>query len=54
MYSRDLSNAYANGFQQLYEGGIFKWHIGLLVINPESAFNGGYFKVSILISNAVT
>jgi hypothetical protein len=31
---------------QLNDGGLFKWNIGLMVINPESAFDGGYFKVS--------
>ncbi len=49
----NLSVSYANGSQQLDEGGIFKWDISLLVINPESAFNGGYFKVCILISTLI-
>lgn len=31
--------------EQLRDGGLFKWDIGLIVINPDSAFNGGYFKV---------
>ena len=35
----------ANYPQQLDEGGLFKWNIGLMVINSESAFDGGYFKV---------
>jgi len=29
---------------ELNEGSLFKWRIGLMVINPESAFDGGYFK----------
>jgi hypothetical protein len=37
----------ADGRQQVDEGGLFKWTLGLMVINPESAFDGGYFKVSI-------
>jgi len=29
---------------ELDEGSLFKWNIGLMVINSESAFDGGYFK----------
>ncbi|KAH6684480.1 ubiquitin-conjugating enzyme/RWD-like protein [Halenospora varia] len=29
---------------ELKDGSLFRWTIGLMVINPESAFNGGYFK----------
>lgn len=25
---------------------MFKWRLALMVINSDSAFNGGYFKVS--------
>lgn len=30
---------------QLNAGALFKWNIGLIVVNPDSAFNGGYYKV---------
>jgi len=29
---------------ELRDGGLFKWDIGLIVINPDSIFNGAYFK----------
>jgi hypothetical protein len=29
----------------LKEESIFKWSVALMVINPESYYNGGYFKV---------
>jgi ubiquitin-conjugating enzyme E2 R len=29
---------------ELNEGALFKWDIGLIVINPDSAFNGAYLK----------
>jgi ubiquitin-conjugating enzyme E2 R len=35
----------------LQEGSIFKWNIGLMVINPESAFNGGYFKAEMTFTD---
>ncbi|KAI0391271.1 ubiquitin-conjugating enzyme/RWD-like protein [Xylariaceae sp. FL0594] len=28
----------------LVKDNIFRWRLGLIVLNPESAFNGGYFK----------
>ncbi|EHK99967.1 putative Ubiquitin-conjugating enzyme E2-34 kDa [Glarea lozoyensis 74030] len=31
---------------ELSDGGIFKWVIGIMVINPESAFDGGYFQIA--------
>lgn len=31
---------------QLVHDNIYRWRLGLMVINSESAFNGGYFKVS--------
>lgn len=30
---------------QLNEGALFKWIVGLIVVNPESAWDGAYFKV---------
>lgn len=35
----------------LQEGSIFKWNIGLMVINPDSAFNGGYFKAEMTFTD---
>ncbi|KUJ11699.1 uncharacterized protein LY89DRAFT_594358 [Mollisia scopiformis] len=32
---------------ELRDGGLFKWDIGLIVINPDSVFNGAYFKASL-------
>lgn len=31
---------------QADETNIFRWQVALMVVNPESAFNGGYLKVS--------
>ncbi|CAJ2507635.1 Uu.00g088210.m01.CDS01 [Anthostomella pinea] len=28
----------------LHNGNIFRWRIGLIVVNPGSAYNGGYFR----------
>lgn len=30
---------------ELDDAAIFKWEVGLMVINTDSVFNGGYFKV---------
>lgn len=29
---------------------LFRWHLGLMVINPDSAFHGGYFKAEMRFS----
>lgn len=31
---------------QLVNDNILHWKLGLIVVNSDSAFNGGYFKVS--------
>ncbi|KAA8572433.1 hypothetical protein MFRU_003g03470 [Monilinia fructicola] len=36
---------------ELDEGAIFKWEIGLLVINNESAFNGAYLKAEMTFTD---
>lgn len=36
---------------ELDEGAIYKWTIGLMVINPDSAFNGGYFKAEMTFTD---
>lgn len=36
---------------EVEDGGLFKWNIGLMVINPESAFDGGYFKAEMTFTN---
>lgn len=36
---------------ELDEAAIFKWSIGLMVINPDSAFDGAYFKASMTFSD---
>jgi len=36
---------------ELCDGSLFKWKIGLMVINPESAFDGGYFKAEMTFSD---
>jgi ubiquitin-conjugating enzyme E2 R len=36
---------------ELDEGAIYKWSIGLMVINPDSAFNGGYFKAEMTFTD---
>jgi len=35
---------------QLKEGGLFIWTVGLMVVNPESAWDGAYFKVCGMVS----
>ncbi|PSS10695.1 hypothetical protein M430DRAFT_127083 [Amorphotheca resinae ATCC 22711] len=32
-------------------GSLFKWNIGLMVINPESAFDGGYFNAEMTFTD---
>lgn len=34
---------------QLKGDALFKWSLGLMIINPDSAWNGAYFKVSLHI-----
>ncbi|KAI9646742.1 hypothetical protein NHQ30_004740 [Ciborinia camelliae] len=41
----------ANVVAQLDEGALFKWEIGLMVVNNESAFNGGYFKAEMTFTD---
>ncbi|EPE34654.1 UBC-like protein [Glarea lozoyensis ATCC 20868] len=36
---------------ELSDGGIFKWVIGIMVINPESAFDGGYFQTEMTFTD---
>lgn len=36
----------ADNIAQADETNIFRWQVALMVVNPESAFNGGYLKVS--------
>jgi len=36
---------------ELDEGALFKWSIGLMVINPDSAFDGAYFKAEMTFSD---
>ncbi|RDL35354.1 Uncharacterized protein BP5553_07285 [Venustampulla echinocandica] len=36
---------------ELSDGSLFRWTIGLMVINPESAFNGGYFKAEMTFTD---
>ncbi|PQE16714.1 Ubiquitin-conjugating enzyme E2 protein [Rutstroemia sp. NJR-2017a BBW] len=36
---------------ELNEGALFKWTIGLMVINSESAFNGAYFKAEMTFTD---
>lgn len=36
---------------ELDEAALFKWSIGLMVINPESAFDGAYFKAEMTFSD---
>jgi ubiquitin-conjugating enzyme E2 R len=36
---------------EVSEGGLFRWNIGLMVINAESAFNGGYFKAEMTFTD---
>ncbi|KAF7864559.1 hypothetical protein EAF04_006691 [Stromatinia cepivora] len=36
---------------ELNEGALFKWEIGLMVVNDESAFNGGYFKAEMTFTD---
>ncbi|CAG8975131.1 hypothetical protein HYALB_00004430 [Hymenoscyphus albidus] len=36
---------------ELQNGDLFKWSIALMVVNPESAFNGGYFKAEMGFSD---
>ncbi|KAI1811051.1 ubiquitin-conjugating enzyme/RWD-like protein [Poronia punctata] len=35
----------------LVNGNIFRWRLGLIVVNPDSAFNGGYFKADMTFSD---
>jgi len=36
---------------ELNDGGLFKWTIGLIVINEDSAFNGAYFKAEMTFTD---
>lgn len=36
---------------ELDEGALFKWTIGLMVVNSESAFDGGYFKTEMTFTS---
>ncbi|KAJ8122761.1 hypothetical protein ONZ43_g1125 [Nemania bipapillata] len=36
----------------LVNANIFRWRLGLIVVNPDSAFNGGYFKVSKILPSS--
>lgn len=36
---------------ELNDGALFKWKIGLMVVNPESAFDGGYFKAEMTFTD---
>lgn len=36
---------------ELNEAAIFKWSIGLMVVNPESAFDGAYFKAEMTFTD---
>ncbi|RDW70040.1 ubiquitin-conjugating enzyme-2 [Coleophoma crateriformis] len=35
----------------LNDGSLFRWDIALMVINPDSAFNGGYFKAEMTFTD---
>lgn len=35
----------------LANGNIFQWRLGLIVVNPESAFNGAYFKAEMTFTD---
>lgn len=37
--------------QQIEQVNLFKWRFALMVINPDSAFNGGYFKAEMIFSD---
>lgn len=41
-----LRVGFINDVVQLKDGALFKWGVGLMVINPDSAFDGAYLKVS--------
>ncbi|KAI1266729.1 ubiquitin-conjugating enzyme/RWD-like protein [Xylariaceae sp. FL1019] len=34
----------------LPDGNILRWHLGLIIVNPDSAFDGGYFKAEMTFS----
>jgi ubiquitin-conjugating enzyme E2 R len=36
---------------EVSESGLFRWDIGLMVVNSESAFNGGYFKAEMTFTD---
>lgn len=36
---------------EIEDGGLFKWNVGLMVINPDSAFDGGYFKAEMTFTD---
>jgi len=36
---------------EVEEGSLFKWNLGLMVINPDSVFNGGYFKAEMTFTD---
>lgn len=36
---------------EVEETGLFKWNVGLMVINPDSAFDGGYFKAEMTFTD---
>lgn len=36
---------------EVSEGSLFKWEVGLIVLNPESAFDGGYFKAEMTFTD---
>ena len=36
---------------EVEDGGLFKWNVGLMVINPDSAFDGGYFKAEMTFTD---
>lgn len=37
-------------FEDLDSGNLLKWRFGLMVINSDSAFNGGYFRAEMIFS----
>jgi ubiquitin-conjugating enzyme E2 R len=50
---RDLDSLYSGislTTLQLKDGGLFNWTVGLMVVNSDSYYDGGYFKVGGLIA----
>jgi ubiquitin-conjugating enzyme E2 R len=39
-------SAVLTGRLKVDEDNLMRWNLGLMVVNPDSVFNGGYFKVS--------